>query len=190
MFVSAIIAAGGRGVRLGADRPKQFVDLGHGKTMIDLSVAALRACPLVNEVIVAVPAAMLPGMQAQAEAGAFRAVEGGDRRQDSVERAFAAISPAADIVIIHDAARPFVSADLVERTIHAARAHGAAVAAIPATDTVKQSTPADETGGRVVRATLPRETIFLAQTPQAFQRDILAQALAAGADQNVTDEAT
>ena len=198
MFVSAIVAAGGRGVRLGADRPKQFLDIGDGKTMIELSLEALTACARVNEVVVAVPRAWL---QESGGAGLTRdverigtavpviVVEGGDRRQDSVARAFSRISPAADIVVIHDAARPFASAALIERTILAARDHGAAVAAVQAVDTVKQMVVPAEGAARVVRATLPRETIFLAQTPQAFQREILAQAMASAGDVAATDEA-
>ena len=198
MFVSAIVAAGGRGVRLGADRPKQFLDIGDGKTMIALSLEALTACARVNEVLIAVPPAWL---QENGGAGLMRdverigtavpvtVVEGGDRRQDSVARAFSRISPAADIVVIHDAARPFVSAALIERTILSARDHGAAVAAVPAVDTVKQMVVPAEGAARVVRATLPRETIFLAQTPQAFQREILAQAMASSGDVAATDEA-
>src|SRR5262245_39811198 len=120
MFVSAILAAGGRGLRLGADRPKQFLDIGQGKTMIELSVEALTACAHVNEVVIAVPQAWLQehdavgfarGGKTAGRAVPVAVVAGGDRRQDSVARAFALISPAADIVLIHDAARPFVSVD-------------------------------------------------------------------------------
>ena len=198
MFVSAIVAAGGRGIRLGADRPKQFLDIGQGKTMIGLSLEALTACAHVNEVVVAVPDEWLQagGTNGLAHdivkidrAVPVTIVAGGDRRQDSVARAFARISPAADIVLIHDAARPFVSVDLIERTILAARDHGAAVAAVPAVDTVKQTASPSDGSTRVVCATLPRETIFLAQTPQAFQREILAQAMASAADTTATDEA-
>ena len=97
MFVSAIVAAGGRGVRLGADRPKQFLDIGDGKTMIELSVQALTACPQVNEVVVAVPpkwldensgAGLLRAFERRGDAVPVTVVEGGDRRQDSVARAF------------------------------------------------------------------------------------------------------
>jgi 2-C-methyl-D-erythritol 4-phosphate cytidylyltransferase/2-C-methyl-D-erythritol 2,4-cyclodiphosphate synthase len=196
MFVSAIVAAGGRGLRLGADRPKQFLDIGEGRTMIELSLEAFTSCSHVNEVVVAVPPAWLEENGTQGLAGNARTgravpvavVAGGDRRQDSVAQAFARISPAADIVVIHDAARPFVSTDLIERTILAARDHGAAVAAVSPVDTVKQVAPSDGVT-RVVRATLPRETIFLAQTPQAFQREILAQAMASVEEVTVTDEA-
>jgi 2-C-methyl-D-erythritol 4-phosphate cytidylyltransferase / 2-C-methyl-D-erythritol 2,4-cyclodiphosphate synthase len=102
--------------------------------------------------------------------------EGGSRRQDSVANAFDRVPVHAEVVLIHDAARPFASAALVSRTIAAAAASGAAVAAVPASDTVKQASE----DGRFVRQTLARETIFLAQTPQAFRRTVLADAIALG----------
>jgi 2-C-methyl-D-erythritol 4-phosphate cytidylyltransferase/2-C-methyl-D-erythritol 2,4-cyclodiphosphate synthase len=112
-------------------------------------------------------------------------VEGGHRRQDSVARAFALVPTAAEIVVIHDAARPLVSGALIERTIGAAATHGAAIAAVPATDTVKR---ADEQ--RFVAETLPRHGIFLAQTPQAFRVDVLRHALASSeVAAEATDEA-
>jgi 2-C-methyl-D-erythritol 4-phosphate cytidylyltransferase/2-C-methyl-D-erythritol 2,4-cyclodiphosphate synthase len=111
-------------------------------------------------------------------------VAGGARRQDSVANAFRAAGDRADVIVIHDAARPFASADLIARTIAAAAEDGAALAALPARDTVKQG----ERG--LVRATLPRESIFLAQTPQAFRRDVLRDALAHGDGSDATDEAT
>src|SRR5262245_24795384 len=209
MFVSAIVVAAGKGQRLGSDVPKQFLDLCGGKTMVELSVDALAACPEVNEIVVAVPdgAAQskgdsplnLPGAEkgdklrpqiGESSRVSLVLVAGGERRQDSVARAFARVSPAADVVVIHDAARPFASPSLMQRTIRAAAEHGAAVAALPVVDTVKQAGPPDADGRRVVRATLARDAIFLAQTPQAFAREILAQALQSAQDQAVTDEAT
>lgn len=198
MFVAAIIVAAGKGERLGADRPKQFLDLGHGKTMLELSVEAMMDCPWVAEVVVALPPESLgDGTTGTAPFSLandriddcpVRLVEGGARRQDSVANALACVSEAADVIVIHDAARPFVTPDLIERVITAAYEHGAAIAAVPVTDTVKQ-TSADGTSGRIIRATLPRETVFLAQTPQAFRRDVLMHAMAAVADATVTDEA-
>ena len=89
-------------------------------------------------------------------------------------------------MLVHDAARPFASAALVSRTIAAAAASGAAVAALPASDTVKQASE----DGRFVRTTLARDTIFLAQTPQAFRREVLADAIALGRSGfEATDEA-
>jgi 2-C-methyl-D-erythritol 4-phosphate cytidylyltransferase/2-C-methyl-D-erythritol 2,4-cyclodiphosphate synthase len=112
----------------------------------------------------------------------------GARRQDSVANALARVSDGAEIVVIHDAARPFVSTDLIERTIRAAQEFGAAIAALPVHDTVKQSV---ESAGatRTIRVTLPRETIFLAQTPQAFRRELLEDAMAVAGELAVTDEA-
>jgi 2-C-methyl-D-erythritol 4-phosphate cytidylyltransferase/2-C-methyl-D-erythritol 2,4-cyclodiphosphate synthase len=109
-----------------------------------------------------------------------RCVEGGARRQDSVANAVAHARADADVIAIHDAARPFVSAALIDRTIAAAIAHGAAIAALPVRDTVKQAGGARTDASRPIAATLPREDIFLAQTPQAFRRAVLVNALEAG----------
>jgi 2-C-methyl-D-erythritol 4-phosphate cytidylyltransferase / 2-C-methyl-D-erythritol 2,4-cyclodiphosphate synthase len=201
VYVTAIVAAGGRGERLGGPQPKQMLIIG-GRSILERSVQLLVAHPAVNEVVVALPsglAAQPPAWLTRA-AKTVRVVSGGPRRQDSVANAFAAISDQTDVVVIHDAARPFASASLVSRTIDAAVETGAALAALPARDTVKRAAPAEaghygqpgpERPHYVVE-TLPRETIHLAQTPQAFRRDVLAAALAYGARQVVeaTDEAT
>jgi 2-C-methyl-D-erythritol 4-phosphate cytidylyltransferase / 2-C-methyl-D-erythritol 2,4-cyclodiphosphate synthase len=183
MHVTAIIAAGGRGLRLGAGQPKQLVSVG-GRSILERSVTAFHEHPDVNEIIVSLPAelAAAPPEWLQRMAKPARIVTGGARRQDSVANAFAAVNAASDVVVIHDAARPFVSRDLITRTIAAALADGAAVAALAAKDTVKVA----DAGAYVLR-TVPRETVFLAQTPQAFRREVLAESLANGGD--ATDEA-
>lgn len=192
MHVAAIIAAGGRGLRLGADRPKQFLDIG-GRSILELSIAALAASPRINDIVIALPAEHLDA-ESKAIRGAIARpltfVAGGARRQDSVANAFAKTAKQADVILIHDAARPFVTEDVIARAIDGAQAHGAAVAAMEARDTVKQATgdPKPD-GARLVCGTIPRDTIFLAQTPQAFRRDILARALAEGAAVDATDEA-
>ncbi|MDO8679876.1 MAG: 2-C-methyl-D-erythritol 4-phosphate cytidylyltransferase [Acidobacteriota bacterium] len=190
LHVAAIIAAGGRGLRIGADRPKQFLELG-GRSILDLTVEALAASDRIHEIVVALPHDHL-GATAESWKGKsakpLRFVEGGERRQDSVARAFGSTSPRADIILIHDAARPFVTADVIARTIDAATTHGAAIAAIAVSDTVKQVGEAAG-GSRPIRATIARETIFLAQTPQVFRRDILARALEFGNNIDATDEA-
>src|SRR5262249_4643621 len=104
---------------------------------------------------------------------------------DSVASAFQHVRGDADVVVIHDAARPFASAALIAKTIAAAAESGAALAALPARDTVKLAVAAD--AGPFVGETLPRQRVFLAQTPQAFRREILRAALAIGSD--ATDEA-
>jgi 2-C-methyl-D-erythritol 4-phosphate cytidylyltransferase/2-C-methyl-D-erythritol 2,4-cyclodiphosphate synthase len=185
MFVTAIIAAGGRGLRVGGLRPKQLLAI-DGRTLLERSVEAFLAHPSVNEVVVALPpdVARDPPAYLQHAVKPLRLVAGGARRQDSVSNAFHAAAPASDVILIHDAARPFVSADLIGRTIDAAAAHGAAIAAIEATDTVKR------VRDDVVQETLDRTTIFLAQTPQGFRRQVLAAAVALGqSGVEATDEA-
>jgi 2-C-methyl-D-erythritol 4-phosphate cytidylyltransferase/2-C-methyl-D-erythritol 2,4-cyclodiphosphate synthase len=185
MYVTAIIAAGGRGQRLGGARPKQLLSIG-GRPVLERSVTAFLTHPAVDELVVALPADLAeePPPYLQADAKPIRVVAGGPRRQDSVSNAFRAIGDRAEVIVIHDAARPFVSADLIARTIAAAAQSGAALAALRARDTVKRG----EAG--LVRATLPRDTIFLAQTPQAFRRDVLRDTLARGDGADATDEAT
>lgn len=191
MHVAAIIAAGGRGVRLGADRPKQFLDIG-GRSILEMSIAALAASARVNEIVVALPQDHLEA-QAKALKGLVTTpitfVAGGARRQDSVANAVARASKHTDVIVIHDAARPFVPAEVISRAIDGAHTYGAVVAAIPVRDTVKQAGDANADGSRLIRTTISRDTIFLAQTPQAFRRDVLTRAIAEGAGIDVTDEA-
>lgn len=187
MFVSAIIAAGGAGRRVGAVTPKQMLDIGGG-SILQHSVHAFVTHPRISDVVVVLPQGQtsLPFASAMdaARLPALRIVEGGARRQDSVANGFDAVDASAEVVLIHDAARPFVSAGLIDRTIDAAAAHGAAIAAVQSRDTVKRVA-----GGRIVE-TIARETIYLAQTPQGFRRDVLAAAIAAGrAGADGTDEA-
>jgi len=152
-----------------------------GRTVLERSVRAFLDHPRVDEVVVALPVdlASSPPAFLGGAPKPLRVVAGGERRQDSVANAFAAIGPLADVIVIHDAARPLVDPDLIERTIAAAAASGAAIAAVPAHDTVKlaASTDADT---RVVERTLDRTRVWLAQTPQAFTRRVLEDALAQG----------
>jgi 2-C-methyl-D-erythritol 4-phosphate cytidylyltransferase/2-C-methyl-D-erythritol 2,4-cyclodiphosphate synthase len=177
MHVTAIIAAGGTGRRLGADRPKQLLEVS-GKSLLQHSVDAFRSHPAITDVIVALPSD-LAGAPPRWLDG-VRVVEGGARRQDSVANACDAVPSTADIVLVHDAARPFVSADVITRAIDGAVAHGAAIVAVPVSDTVKRVARHAGAGSSVIVETLPRDEIFLAQTPQAFRRQILMEAIAAG----------
>lgn len=183
----AIVAAGGRGRRLDASQPKQLREIG-GRPILERSVTALLTHPAIDAVVVALPVDVVadPPVYLRGAAKPLRLVSGGARRQDSVANAFAAVDEAADIVVIHDAARPFASDELITRCIVAAAESGAAVAAVASRDTVKHAS-----ADRFVQETLPRERIYLAQTPQAFQRRVLRDALAlAERGQDVTDEAT
>jgi 2-C-methyl-D-erythritol 4-phosphate cytidylyltransferase / 2-C-methyl-D-erythritol 2,4-cyclodiphosphate synthase len=188
MHVTAIIAAAGAGRRLGAVKPKQLIDIGGG-SMLHHSVTAFCEHPRVSEIVVVLPkdqtSMLLTTQTDPARLPPIRIVAGGERRQDSVANGFDAVSAATDVVLIHDAARPFVTADLIDRTIDAAAKHGAAIAALQSRDTVKQ---VDASGA--ITGTIARETIYLAQTPQGFRRDVLAQAIAAArSGVEATDEA-
>jgi 2-C-methyl-D-erythritol 4-phosphate cytidylyltransferase / 2-C-methyl-D-erythritol 2,4-cyclodiphosphate synthase len=204
MQVTAIIAAGGRGQRFGGGVPKQLVDVG-GRPILERTVAAFLGHTAIHEVVVALPAELMadPPAYLRAAPKPIRLVAGGARRQDSVRQAFQAANEQSDVIVIHDAARPFASADLIARTIAAAAEGGAALAAVPARDTVKRGAfvaGRTASAGRqavedarllVVAETLPRDSIYLAQTPQAFSRDVLRDALALSeAGSEATDEAT
>jgi 2-C-methyl-D-erythritol 4-phosphate cytidylyltransferase/2-C-methyl-D-erythritol 2,4-cyclodiphosphate synthase len=188
MFVSAIIAAGGAGRRVGGGTPKQMLDIGGG-TILQHSAKAFLRHPLVSQVVLVLPLEFMGvaipfSRDVRQPPPEVCMVPGGPRRQDSVANAFDEVSPAAEIVLIHDAARPFVSADLITRTIESASAHGAAIAALQSRDTVKR------VAGGVITETIARETVYLAQTPQGFRRAILAAAIAAGrSGVAATDEA-
>ncbi len=184
MHVTAIIAAGGSGRRVGSAVPKQLLEIG-GRTLLQRSIDAFRSHPEVTSVIVAVPADVLAAPPRWLDGVRdVRLVAGGERRQDSVANAFAVVGADAEIVLVHDAARPFVTDEVISRAIRGAVAHGAAIVAVPVSDTVKRVE--DE----VIVETLPREEIFLAQTPQAFRRDVLGAAIDAGRTLDAaTDEA-
>ncbi len=182
MYVTAIIAAGGRGERVGAGVPKQLLSIA-GQTLLERSVNAFLHHSDISDVVVALPAeiAASPPELLRNASKPVRVVVGGARRRDSVAAGFASVADTCDVVVVHDAARPFVSPELIHRTIAAAADVGAALAAVQAHDTVK------EVRDRIVHRTLDRQAIFLAQTPQAFRRAVLRDALQVGGD--ATDEA-
>ncbi len=189
MFVTAIIAAGGRGERLGGAVHKQLRLVG-GRTVLERSIEPFDESDMVEEIVVVLPPALVmspPQFLARIRTP-VRLVPGGSRRQDSVAAGLDAASPEADVLVIHDAARPFCTRSLVERTVTAAVESGAAIAAVVARDTVKEGRV--ESGETMVSGTLPREGVFLAQTPQAFTRAVLEDAVAAGESGTTgTDEA-
>jgi len=183
----AIVVAAGSGERLGAGRPKAFVAVG-GRPMAAWSLDAIAAAGI-PRAVVAVP----PGHAAAAEEALQRDfplglafVEGGATRSESVRNALAAAGPDAEAILVHDAARPMVTADLFTRTLAALAEADAAIAAARVTDTIKEA-GAD---GIVVR-THERARLWAIQTPQAFRADVLRKALAAGEDvlAQATDDA-
>jgi 2-C-methyl-D-erythritol 4-phosphate cytidylyltransferase/2-C-methyl-D-erythritol 2,4-cyclodiphosphate synthase len=177
MRVAAIVAAGGRGERLGAGVPKQMLDLG-GRSILQRSVEAMAGSGLVAETVVVLPETLVAAGETIVGSPGIRVVPGGPRRQDSVALGFDATWASADVVLVHDAARPLVSREIVARTIDAAASFGAAIAAVRSRDTVKRA--GSREGREVVVATLPREEIWLAQTPQGFRYEVLREAIALG----------
>jgi 2-C-methyl-D-erythritol 4-phosphate cytidylyltransferase len=158
----ALVVAAGRGERLGSARPKAFVVLA-GRPMLEWCVETLHSVPAIEQIVVALPAGE------QAPAGCI-GVLGGDVRAASVAAALAASS--GDPVLIHDAARPLVSRELIERVLDGVVGVDGAIAASRVTDTTKQ---ADADG--IVTGTLDRSLLWAVQTPQVFRRDALERAL-------------
>jgi 2-C-methyl-D-erythritol 4-phosphate cytidylyltransferase len=159
---------------MGSARPKQFLTLA-GKPILAHTVEVFERCRSVEGVfIIAPPEEMDPVQREIVEAYRFqkvlKVVRGGQTRQQSVFNGLKAVKSECDIVIVHDGVRPMIAPVLIEATIAEARKTGAAIVAVPARDTLKRLRP----GGRL--ETLPREDIWLAQTPQTFQFPILLQA--------------
>ena len=184
MRVIVVIPAAGLGTRMSAARgapkskSKQFFEL-QGTPILVHTLRKFAQCEAVSEIVVALRKNETADFLKQIEEERFkkpiRTVEGGEHRQNSVANALAAIHAAADdIVLVHDAVRPFVDQDTIVGVIEAVKKYDAAIAGVPAVDTVKQ---VDRTAdGAVVIATVPRERMVLAQTPQGFRFGLLKKA--------------
>src|SRR6202162_1818930 len=193
--IAAIIPAAGLGTRMGAETPKQFLEL-DGMPLVIFALRRLAACPDITDFFIATRADDIVSLQDKVAKAALgrpaRVVHGGDTRQQSVANALAQVDPATEIVLVHDAVRPFVTAEQIERVIAEACTRGAAILGIPAIDTVKEvkraSLPQDVA---LITGTIPRERIVLEQTPQAFSAALLRQAfaLAQAEDFTASDEA-
>ena len=172
---------------MGGALPKQLLELG-GQTILRRSVQAFDGHPRVSQLVVVLPPDLV-GQGASLVGPTARPcaiVAGGDRRQDSVRSGLTALPAGPQVVLVHDAARPFADRALIDRVIAATEKTGAAVPAVAVRDTVKRV----DLAKRIVAATIPREEIWLAQTPQGFRRPVLDAAVAAGTrDGEATDEA-
>ena len=185
MKVIVIIPAAGLGTRMsppakgkGAVPSKQFTEI-HGVPILVHTVRKFVAVPQVTEICIALRKPEMPQTEdrLKKETGGkrLRVVEGGEHRQESVANALAAIQAAPeDIVLVHDAVRPFVDAEIIGNVIQAAQKYGAAIAGLPAVDTVKQVDRTAE--GAIITSTIPRERVVMAQTPQGFRYDVLKKA--------------
>jgi 2-C-methyl-D-erythritol 4-phosphate cytidylyltransferase len=194
MKVFVIVPAAGLGTRMAprsaaprTERPrkkapsKQFKEL-DGVPILVHTLRKFAATPAVHEIIVALRQDEIAGFRAQIEkqfpeikGKRLQLVEGGEHRQDSVASALAhtAADP-EDIILVHDAVRPFVTPEIIAHVVEAAHQHGAAIAGWPAVDTVKQVERTAD--GALIKATIPRASIVMAQTPQGFRYAILKKA--------------
>jgi 2-C-methyl-D-erythritol 4-phosphate cytidylyltransferase len=200
MKVAVILPAAGLGTRMGkgsAEKTgtsrKQFMLL-EGSPILIHTVRKFAASDRVAEIVVAVRAEDLEwvgGMLAREFPGRrVRAVEGGNSRQQSVENALSTLGPETPLVAVHDAVRPFIDPDTIRKVFDEAAETGAAIVGVPVVDTVKQVSRA--TGRVRIRATLPREKLVMAQTPQVFRYDLLARAFELAREDGflATDEAS
>jgi 2-C-methyl-D-erythritol 4-phosphate cytidylyltransferase len=184
-----ILVAAGPGTRLGAGQPKALV-LVAGRSLLCHALDSIERAsgvgPVFDPLVIVAPVSRLDEVRTLAALAwpSASVVAGGVHRQESV-RAGLDACPEAEIVAVHDAARPFVTAGAISRVFAAAVAEGAAIAALPAVDTAKI---ADEDGR--VQSTPPRERVWMAQTPQAFRRDILVHAHARATGTSSTDDAS
>ena len=174
-LVVALVPAAGRGLRMGGAVPKQFLSLG-GEPLIVQSLRTLQASSVVDQIVLAVPFADVEYCKDEIVSRyrftkVAKVVAGGAERQDSVRYALTQIPSDTEIVLIHDAVRPFVTQRMLEEVVAAARKEGAAIIALPMRDTVKQV----RTDGTIER-TVDRTPLWLAQTPQAFRRNWIESA--------------
>jgi len=190
MKVFVIVPAAGLGTRMAPPSTakskkkaptKQFKELG-GVPILVRTLRKFAAAPAVYEIIVALRQDEIAGFRTQVEKQypeilekRLQMVVGGEHRQDSVASALACTAAdAEDIVLVHDAVRPFVTPEIIAHVIEAAHKHGAAIAGWPAVDTVKQVERTAD--GALIKTTIPRASIVMAQTPQGFRYDILKRA--------------
>jgi len=160
---------------MGGPVPKQFLSIG-GQPLVVHSLRTLQASSAIDAIVLAVPQADIAYCQSDiVEAHHFtkviKVVAGGQERQDSVRHALAVVDNQVEIVVVHDAVRPFLTEQMLEKVVAAARTNGAAIIALPVRDTVKQVG-----AGHVIKRTVDRRPLWLAQTPQAFRREWLQEA--------------
>lgn len=190
MQADVIVVAAGKGERMGAMLPKPFLPL-LGTPLLIHTLRAITTSSLIRKIILVIAKERESLSQDILHTyGPFSVpvalVHGGNERQDSVRFGLSALGADSEIVAIHDAARPFLSADILDVSIHTAIEYGGAVVAVPARDTIKR---VSESG--LVTETVPRQQLWLAQTPQTFQVSLIREAHARAAAEGIvmTDDA-
>ena len=176
MKVAAIIAAGGSGKRMG--QRKQFLPLA-GRSVLEWTISAFKNVPGISEIILVVS----PDDLDRAKNLSAKITASGAERQDSVKNGMKLVAPDTDIVVVHDGARPLITADIIEKAIKEAMEYGACVVGVPVKDTIKRV--GDDL---FVEGTVDRDNLWQAQTPQAFKYEIITRALKK-AKAKMTDDA-
>jgi 2-C-methyl-D-erythritol 4-phosphate cytidylyltransferase len=182
MNAYAIIPAAGLSTRMGSTTGgtarKQLIEVG-GAPLLIHTLRRFNRAPHVEEILVPVRPEDRQRVSEQIEQEHFekrvRVLDGGATRQESVWNALQLVPAAVPLIAVHDAVRPFIDVEIIERAIEAAGKHGAVIVGVPAIDTIKQVERTTGDANRVV-GTLPRERIVLAQTPQVFRHDLLRRA--------------
>jgi len=173
MSVLAIIPAAGMGVRMGGETPKQFLSL-EGVPIFIHTLRKFVNTECIDDIFVGLRAEDMERAQREIDRENFtksvRLVAGGPVRQETVARALALAPPSTEIVAVHDAVRPFIEREMIERVVEAARREGAAILGMLSVDTIKQ------VERQTIVGTIPRERIVLAQTPQVFRYEIIREA--------------
>jgi 2-C-methyl-D-erythritol 4-phosphate cytidylyltransferase len=174
-MVSAIIVAAGKGTRMKGPTRKQYLDLS-GRPVLAYSIMAFDSCSLVEEIFLVVPEEDVEYCQDKILSflnlkKRINLVHGGAKRQDSVYNGLQAIKKNTETVVIHDGVRPFIHPGDLKKCILGSKKYGACILATAAIDTLKRVGELD-----IIVATLPRENIWLAQTPQAFQYNLIIKA--------------
>ena len=184
---AAVVVAGGQGKRFGGKVRKQYLKLA-GRPVLWWTIQAFIKSPSVGAIVLVVPQDDLETVRKQfarlRTSKAFQVVAGGETRADSVRCGLAALPSTYRWVAVHDGVRPLITPELIEAVYEGARSHRAAIAACPSKDTVKVAT-----ASQTIERTLPRETVWLAHTPQAFERSLLEQAHEKGRHLTATDDA-
>lgn len=186
---SVIIPAAGSGKRMGGNTSKQYLTIGD-KPIITETLAVFNDSPYIDEIILVSPAGDMPLMEKMLKkydlAKVSKIVKGGKERQDSISNGLGALDQSSSIVLVHDGVRPFISDEIIKELIDTVNKYGAAIVAVPVKDTVKKVL------GASIVETMPREDLWLAQTPQAFRFEIIKAAYENAREKGIkgTDDAS
>lgn len=177
-FISAVIVAAGRGTRMNSDINKQYIDIG-GVPILARTISAFQECKLIDEIVVVVNQDDIVYCKRNIIdlfkfSKVTQLVAGGDSRQQSVLNGLNSIHPNSEIVLIHDGARPFIKQETIINSITSAADFGAACVAVPVKDTIKRSRAIE--GQQFIAETIPRETLWIVQTPQTFRCSLIKEA--------------